>query len=271
MANPSLGKMGPWLVVAVLSSACSDDGLDRASDEDDNAGTAATASGSTQHSAGSGSGAQTVGDSTPSTSAATETASGGGTASDTAHDSGSGSDSDALDEDECVVDEDCELINDCCACTAGPIGETPPACPADCEANFCDAFGLGEIGVVCRFGTCQLRDVQCNPAAALCGEQPPTCGEGLAPRVDLATDCWGECIPAEACNLVGDCSLCGPGEVCVPYVYFNAPSIDAVVACEPIPEACAGQPDCECMMGVCGEELVCLDTNEGPSCDCPEC
>jgi hypothetical protein len=241
-------------------------------DEDDQAGTADTiadASGQdgTAGSATSTSGATTSGEGTGSpTATGTD---GGDTAGGTDASDSSGGTSGV---DECQVDEDCKLVNDCCNCMAAPVGENPPDCPHVCDAPSCEAVGLGEIEVECRFGTCQFVPRNCNPYTVACDEPAPECPEGMAPQVDPDGFCWEGCIPAEACDFVDDCSLCADDEACVAHSSGLTPSPQPLVACEPIPSTCDGQASCECMPGVCEDQsLSCLDGGGGPSCECTAC
>jgi hypothetical protein len=96
---------------------------------------------------------------------------------------------------ECVDDEDCRLVNDCCTCEAILVGEEPPTCDLDCARPLCDLWGTGAL---CSH-TCRLRLVKCDPALIMCADDPPTCEEGFQPAIE--DRCWTQqCVPVELCT-----------------------------------------------------------------------
>jgi len=166
---------------------------------------------------------------------------------------------------ECVTDEDCQLIDNCCDCAGAPLGEEPPPCRNPCAATRCDDdFGI-EVGAACRNGVCALAAGSCAGSPA-CGEPPPDCNAGTIPAG--SGDCWGECQAPNTCggdNCDGnDPNSCGVGWVCVESQSQGA-------FCEPVPLACGGVPTCDCVyaetagmcLGACSDDgngkLLCED------------
>lgn len=166
---------------------------------------------------------------------------------------------------ECVTDEDCQLIDNCCDCAGAPLGEEPPPCRNPCAATRCDDdFGI-EVGAACRNGVCALAAGSCAGSPA-CGEPPPDCNAGTIPAG--SGDCWGECQAPNTCggsNCDGDDpNSCGVGWVCVESQSQGA-------FCEPVPLACGGVPTCDCVyaetagmcLGACSDDgngkLLCED------------
>ena len=75
-------------------------------------------------------------------------------------------------------------------------------------------------------------------------------------------------MPAEACDVVGDCGDCPPGQACIPLLAEGPQG----VLCSPVPEVCKGLPGCTCMPGVCPDEFsACVDTEDGFQCECLLC
>jgi hypothetical protein len=286
-----------WATCVLGLSACSDDGVPLLGGDTD-AGTSAasgSASGDDDASAG-GTSAVTTADPTASSSdtASTDTddptdptgvTESGSSTSDsgtTGPGDSSGSDSDTDDtsgtttggmtEPECIVDEDCMLVNDCCSCDAIPLGDDPPECEImECLVPTCTALGVGKPAVECNFGTCEVEDVSCDPMLVVCDQKPPACPKGQAPRVE--DGCWGACIPVEYCDVVPSCEACGDDEACVEAVTQFGPSLQ----CVPIPPECGGAPSCDCLDDVCESPFdVCADgigpeTGSELSCTCPDC
>lgn len=166
---------------------------------------------------------------------------------------------------ECVTDEDCQLVDNCCDCAGAPLGEEPPPCRNPCAATRCDDdFGI-EVGVQCRNGVCALAAGSCAGSPA-CGEPPPDCNAGTIPAG--SGDCWGECQAPNTCggdNCDGnDPNSCGVGWVCVESQSQGA-------FCEPVPLACGGVPTCDCVyaetagmcLGACSDDgngkILCED------------
>ncbi|MFO0632646.1 MAG: hypothetical protein U0168_07345 [Nannocystaceae bacterium] len=257
-----------WIAITLLLvGACSDDGAPAtgtATDDSVGDATAVTASASTTGGDASTGGSASL---TGETSAADGTSVGsssGGSTGGTASSSG-GSDSGGP-GGGCVQDGDCVLFEDCCSCAAVPVDDVPPVCESKCDQTACDAVGIGD-GVHCELGTCQLDEVGCNQQTVVCAEIPPKCGAGTLPSV--AEGCWtGNCVPAEACDVVPDCSDCPEGQTCVPLLAKGP----AGFRCSPIAPACNGTPDCTCMDGVCPDPFsACIETDGGVQCECPAC
>ena len=169
----------------------------------------------------------------------------------------------------CESDADCVLVEDCCSCTAVHVDDDVAECDIDCKASVCETSGIPMHPVECRFGTCQLADVDCNQDLVLCDLPTPKCPDGQLPSVE--DDCFtGNCVPVEACNTVPDCSWCGPGETCV----GTATQIGLFSSCEPIDPSCDGMPTCACMGEVCTNPFMCGEDpgEEDPlGCFCPVC
>ena len=284
-----------WATCVLALSACSDDGvpLVAGDTEGSSAGVTASASGGDDPSGGtsavttadpseSSSDSDTstpTGSTDPTDSGSTTTDSGStgfddssGTSGDTDSGDSSGTTTGGTTEPECIVDEDCMLVNDCCSCEAVPVGEDAPECDIKaCLVPTCTAVGLGKPAVECNFGTCEVEEVSCNPMLVVCDEKPPVCPEGQAPRV--VEGCWGGCIPVEYCDVVPSCEDCGEDEACVEAVTQLGPSLQ----CVPIPPSCEGAPSCDCLGEVCEDPFDLCSDGIGPttgselSCSCPAC
>lgn len=175
-------------------------------------------------------------------------------------------------EPECVMDEDCMLVDDCCSCTAIPVGDEAPECDIEaCLVSTCTSLGLGMPAVQCNFGTCEVEEVSCDPTTVVCKDEVPTCPKGQAPRV--VEGCWDEtCVPVEYCDVVPGCESCGDDEACIESVAFQS-----TLTCVPVPAACDGVPSCDCLGEACEDGFdLCADAGEPESgadlsCSCPAC
>lgn len=169
----------------------------------------------------------------------------------------------------CTSNDDCVLFDDCCSCTAHHVDDPMDGCPVDCEVSACEAAGLPQHPVECRFGTCQLADIDCNDDLVVCDENPPDCPEGALPSA--AAGCWtGQCVPPQACDVVPDCSWCADDETCVQ----QATQIGLWSSCEPIDPSCDGSPSCACMGdAICQNPYECSEAvGSGEiGCVCPVC
>jgi len=151
-------------------------------------------------------------------------------------------------EPECSSDADCRLFSDCCSCSAYPsTGEAPEECPADCDQNRCERYGIDQA--LCFAGSCIVATShECSPLAAMCDSLPPECPDGSLPSVG-ANRCWtGDCVPADLCGSRPDCSSCGKDEVC--FRGFND-AFGAPYYCMPRPVSCDGQATCDCARQLC--------------------
>jgi hypothetical protein len=113
----------------------------------------------------------------------------------------------------CQSDDDCQLINDCCACQAIPRGEKPASCDPKrpCVTSVCAQY-QGVDRAHCSAGRCVLGFV-CDPAKVLCKRLPPICPSGQVPQV--VSGCFGECVDARQCSTVPSCAVCAPADACV--------------------------------------------------------
>lgn len=199
----------------------------------------------------------------------------GDASSDDGSSDGSSSDGGSTDTgpdpaDECVVDDDCVLVNDCCTCAAIPATEPPPDCDiVACLIPTCQSEGIPSAEAVCEFGSCEIASVECNPSFVSCDQDPPDCADGFYPAVDLDAGCWtGTCVEAEVCETVPSCDDCPADETCVEYSTQLGPQYH----CSPIPDACDGTPSCACMSDACEAPFdSCGDGPSGISCSCPVC
>ncbi len=281
-----------WVLAA--ATGCSDDGVAAANDglggtTGDNAGGSTSSSISTSMTASAtnatsgpgddeGTGRDPSGAPEGSTSGVADTGdSTGGPADEsggTDGDSGEGSTGGSGDSGtglapECMVDADCMVVEDCCACGALPAGEMP----AVCNQQMCDQSACGEQGIAapqaqCTFGHCELVPATCNEILVFCATPPPNCPMGTLPSVEQ--DCWsGECVAVENCDAVPDCTYCDADETCV----FTATQLGPSYSCVPTSDECGAVPDCACMGEVCQNPFQC-----GPGmgaaplqCFCPVC
>lgn len=183
--------------------------------------------------------------------------------------SSSGSTTTGEPEAECVSDEDCALLDDCCACEGYPVDEEPFSCDEECPQTQCEIWGAD--AVVCKSGQCVLEDVNCDTSTIICDAPEPACDPGYAPGVTPDGTCYTfECVPVEVCNYVPSCDDCEgvEGVVCVKDNAFVTK-----VHCELIPLGCDGVADCECA----GDELCvdiftqCAEVGPDIECTCPDC
>ncbi len=281
-----------WGACALLVGGCSDDGVPLNEGDTDAGGTASLTAGGTSD-GGPGT-AVTTASPTSSTSSDSDTAAtdptgigtdtgpddttdGTGTSGgETDGSSGEGSSTGGTPEPECVMDEDCMLVDDCCSCEAIPVGEDAPNCDImECLVSTCTSLGLNLPAVQCNFGTCEVEAVSCDPWQVTCeGDDatPPTCPEGQLPRV--VDGCWSDvCIPAEFCDVVPGCESCGENEACVEFSAQLGPSF----TCVPTPRSCDGVPSCDCLGEACEDPFnACSDDVDAKSgsdlsCGCPAC
>ena len=176
----------------------------------------------------------------------------------------------------CVTDEDCMLAEGCCDCEPQNPGETVPRCDVpECFQTQCSAIGLFTPVVECRFGVCAFQKQACNPLGIQCQMPAPDCGPDALPTVEETNGgkCWtGNCVPAETCDWVPDCSYCdGPDTVCVGKLQKGA-----YLVCEAKPLDCGETDDIDC---ACGQQIcdaspphtVCQDAADDIACECPFC
>ncbi len=167
---------------------------------------------------------------------------------------------------ECVSDDDCELLSDCCSCLVAPKGKASlPYCePTPCFADQCTASGIQKAS--CVAGTC-IKGFECDSTQVYCNALPPLCEGGEVPSV--SEGCWGPCVPAVQCASVAQCTDCPGGTACVVNEAFGT-----TTHCVNVPAGCAA--DCSCLgKAVCvGGFNLCVDKiNDGSAvhCECPTC
>jgi hypothetical protein len=168
-----------------------------------------------------------------------------------------------------MEDSDCQLVNDCCSCTAIAVGQEPPPCDLpECFVPTCEPYGIDSV--YCRAGQCQIGPKTCDPTLVSCDSLPPDCSPGLAAEVDTSAGCWsGACVPADACDAVGDCADCGPNLACIS-VQGGAPGPQ--LHCEAPWQGCGNTATCACMGNICGGgPFECAETPDGLSCTCALC
>ncbi|MEZ4381152.1 MAG: hypothetical protein R3A79_07375 [Nannocystaceae bacterium] len=201
----------------------------------DDAGTSATTQATTSE-------ATTASSSTTATGSGSDSDSATTTATGTGTDSATGSTSGTTTGDagpECVVDADCQLVDNCCECSSLPSDDEPDACDFDCLVSECTSQGLDSLTAACRSGICELTStIHCEGPVA-CDQEPPACEGDAVPSV--IGECWGPCVPLHYCADSSSCSPgCGDGWVCVES-QSGGPG-----GCAPLPAACDGAPSCDC-------------------------
>lgn len=170
----------------------------------------------------------------------------------------------------CKTDDDCQVIDNCCACMAMPKGVPVPGCPVpECYASACDSLGVPSSNPHCIAGHCTL-DIECDAEKVACNALPPECPAGQVPAVKNM--CWtGTCVEPSACMSVTDCAACtAGGGLCV----ANQAWMETY-HCVPKDPACSA-PTCACYGAkVCINEF--WSCNEGTvgtaalNCSCPNC
>ena len=221
-----------------------------------------------------GGGASSSGGATSTATETTTTGVGESTAGETGNSGDTGSSSGGAEMVPCMVDSDCTLVEDCCSCEPiGPGEEAPPCDLPECFVTQCEPKGLGSAEVQCRFGRCTFVKVNCNPVDVSCKSLPPDCPGTEVPSVDVDAACWtGQCVPAEACDVVPDCSYCEEDElICVTKLQKGSFTV-----CEPKPVDCGDvdDVDCGCAAQVCEmspPHVVCQELPEDIACECPVC
>jgi hypothetical protein len=154
------------------------------------------------------------------------------------------------------------LQDDCCACSARPVGTAPAACDAVCTGPRCTDTG-SDVRAVCERGFCVL-DVDCERRTVTCDHVEPTCPPGM---IATAVDgCYGPCVDARECPSVPGCDVCAEGDLCV-----RNNRLGSTTHCVEVPSACATTPDCACL----GDAVcfyVCADAAPLElTCFCPGC
>jgi hypothetical protein len=249
--------------VLALAAACGDSS-DDTSGQSDSLGDGST--GTADDDATDPSDAST---SDPDTATATTTADGtGSSAGTTASSSATDDDTGPGPAAPCVEDDDCIVIDDCCRCAVVPAADAPTCDEPPCIQSRCNDLGFTPQAQ-CELGSCEPVPVPCDPGGVTCDSVPPSCQAGFFPGVDPEANCWtGGCVPADACDVVPDCADCPEGEACVQYDTMFGPDLH----CAPIPAACDGTPSCACMSEACVEPFgSCGDGPDGMRCACEGC
>lgn len=185
--------------LAVLLAAISCGG-----DDDDGGGTGGS---SNAGSGGGSSGAPSSGGATASGggSASGGSPSGGAGAGAAASGSGSGGSAGAVGQagaggsgaapaTSCTLDSQCELIDNCCECSAVPSGTVAESCQRQCVVHECRQQGV--LGARCLRERCvPLYD--CDQSHVICGAPTPSCADDELPSI--RNGCYGECVPRERC------------------------------------------------------------------------
>ncbi len=175
---------------------------------------------------------------------------------------------------QCVKDQDCQLVNDCCNCVALPASDRAPACDPKimCLTTSCMQYG-GVDGARCVAGRCILA-LDCDSTTVVCKRAPPQCPAGQVPRIigKGVERCFGECVDARQCLGVPACQGCAKGDLCVKY----STRPETAAHCVPIPPACGGNASCGCVgPGVCVTPFkACVNQPQlvnAISCECPNC
>jgi hypothetical protein len=111
--------------------------------------------------------------------------------------------------------------------------------------------------------------VDCNPSDVSCKKMQPTCPPGEVASVDVATACWGPCVPVLDCKTVPDCSEC-KSAFCAEYVGWTKEyrCVVPTVTCAALACSCLAQYFCVAPYSACVDGAV-----SGPavSCECPAC
>lgn len=229
-----LGMRGLVLMALVHAAACSDDGVPATTD--DPSGTTSASVGETADSdptSMTGTTAESsITDTGPESSGpgvtvtTTDDTSGTATSpSDTSGTSDSGSTdtgSTTGEPDACMEADECEVVDDCCSCTAIPVGAEPPACDLpNCEQSACAAAGITPVAE-CELGTCQLVD-DVEPGCESC-ERDEVCVQNVAQMVTsmcvpISPECEGtptcECMGEVCQEPFGTCNDDGEGIDCI--------------------------------------------------------
>lgn len=209
----------------------------------------------------SASASSTAGDGDDSETSSSGSSSGSSDSSSDSGGSGPGPDAD------CLSDEDCQLFDDCCGCMPLHVDDPiPPGCPSDCDQAYCAGFGV--TAAVCAGGVCDYARATCDPLAATCDGIPPSCPPGTTPGI--VGECFnGLCVPLDLCDVVPDCEVCGPDQICLRLERLQGPAY----TCRPRPSWCGETVDCACAASLCGPTYpLCEDLAPGQlSCSCEDC
>ena len=128
--------------------------------------------------------------------------------------------------------------------TDGPGAECVDVldCELPCENEECQAQGLS---AACWAGECWTF-YNCTPDVN--APPPPECPDGQQ-AVDGSASWTGECVDANQCGSVPDCTYCAADDVCVTtQIVPGVPDAEPyeVSACRLRPTQCDGDTDCEC-------------------------
>jgi hypothetical protein len=171
---------------------------------------------------------------------------------------------------ECTQDSDCKPFEDCCTCSAVPVGENPSMCKSACTEKKCAVLGVSPTAASCVAGRC-VKGFECDATKVACAAASPVCDPGEVPQVSGA--CWtGACVPAEQCASVTSCATCATANfACAAFEMPAGPEAH----CVSLPAVCAGNATCACLgPSVClSPYSSCSDFSGvmGVACGCPTC
>ncbi|GMV12505.1 MAG: hypothetical protein AMXMBFR56_07290 [Polyangiaceae bacterium] len=171
---------------------------------------------------------------------------------------------------ECTSDSECKVFTDCCSCIGVPTSENPPSCPALCVQDKCGELGAPKAAA-CIAGRCVM-GFPCDDSKVTCKMATPNCDPGQVPQVTADGTCWtGQCVPADECKTVKDCTDCTGALFCASYVTQLGPQNH----CVDVPASCGSDFTCACSgPSVCvAPYATCSDFSglKGVSCSCPNC
>jgi len=130
------------------------------------------------------------------------------------------------------------------------------------------AFASSAAAAACAACAACAARATCDPPAATCDGIPPSCPPGTTPGI--VGECFnGLCVPLDLCDVVPDCEVCGPDQICLRLERLQGPAY----TCRPRPSWCGETVDCACAASLCGPTYpLCEDLAPGQlSCSCEDC